>query len=144
MSDCARDEADRQALTDSPPDNSDVTAEDAANRDAAPHHPEAFSKKSFWKKVAAFAVRAGKKVIYQALVLYYCLIDSDTPKWVKAPIIGALGYFIFPADAIPDALPLVGFSDDLAVLGAAVAYVATHIKCAQRRKAEEKFKTWFR
>ena len=144
MSDCARDEADRQALTDSPPDNSDVTAEDAANRDAAPHHPGAFSEKSFWKKVAAFAVRAGKKLIYRALLLYYCLIDPRTPSWVKAPIVGALAYFIFPADAIPDALPLVGFSDDLAVLGAAVAYVATHINPEHKQKAKEKLKTWFR
>ena len=125
-------------------DDGDVTTDEAANRDTAPHHPEAYREESFWKKVAAFAVRAGKKVIYEALVLYYCLSDRDTPKWVKAAIVGALGYFIFPADAIPDAIPFVGFSDDLGVLVAAVAYVATHIKREQRRKAEEKLKTWFR
>ncbi len=144
MSNVARGDGDPQALADSGPDNSDVTAEEAENRDVEPHHPGAFSEESFWKKVAAFAVRAGKKLIYRALLLYYCLIDPGTPRWVKASIVGALAYFILPTDAIPDAIPFVGFSDDLGVLGAAVAYLATHINPEHKQEAEEKLKTWFR
>ncbi len=34
----------------------------------------------------------------------------------KAMIIGALGYLISPLDVIPDAIPIAGLSDDLAVL----------------------------
>ncbi|MCY3734572.1 MAG: YkvA family protein, partial [Chloroflexi bacterium] len=73
----------------------------------------------------------------------YCLQDRDTPQWEKATIVGALGYFIFPADGIPDAIPVIGFSDDLVVITAALGIVVMHIKLEHRQQAEEKLKTWF-
>ncbi len=33
-------------------------------------------------------------------------------------LVGALGYFICPADVIPDAIPAIGFVDDAAALAA--------------------------
>ncbi len=69
-----------------------------------------------WEKVRRFALKAGKHVIREAMVLYYCLRDPDTPGRAKAIIIGALGYFILPFDCIPDLIPGAGFTDDLAVL----------------------------
>lgn len=44
----------------------------------------------------------------KAITLYALLKSSSTPAWAKAAIIGALGYFICPLDAVPDFLP-VGF-----------------------------------
>ncbi len=82
-------------------------------------------------------------MIRGALVLYRCLRDPNTPKWARTRIIGALGYFIFPLDAIPDVVPVAGFSDDLGVLALALATVALHIKPEHKQKAEEKLKTWF-
>ena len=109
-----------------------------------PNYDEAYSKESFRKKVAAFAPAAGREVIRGALVLYRCLRDPNTPKWARARIIGALGYFIFPLDAIPDVVPVAGFSDDLGVLAFALATVALHITPEHKQGAEEKLKTWFR
>ena len=106
-------------------------------------YSEEYSEESFWKKLAAFAVRAGKEVVERALTLYYCLLDPDTPRRAKATIIGALGYFISPFDAIADVIPVVGFSDDLGVLVLALAAVAAHIKPEHREKARETLKTWF-
>ncbi len=111
---------------------------------------------SFWAKLKELAAKAGrggvkggkkigkggKKIFYMALVLYYCLKDPDTPAWARGVIIGALGYLIFPADAVPDFLP-GGQVDDLAVLAAAVAVVLVHIKPEHRRAAEEKMEEWF-
>ena len=106
-----------------------------------------YSDESFWDKVFKFALKAGREVILRALILYYCLQDEDTPKWAKTVIVGALGYFIFPADVIPDFVPGAGYTDDLAVLVAAVATVLVHIKPEHRRQAEEmikeKMKEWF-
>ena len=116
----------------------DSAWDDVANPPAEPNYDEAYSKESFRKKVAAFAPAAGKEVIRGALVLYRCLRDPNTPKWARARIIGALGYFIFPLDAIPDVVPLAGFSDDLGVLAFALATVALHIKPEHKRKADEK------
>lgn len=106
-------------------------------------HPEDYSEDSFWKKVGKFALAAGRKTIRYALILFYCLQDRDTPQWAKATIVGALGYFIFPADGIPDAIPVIGFSDDLVVITAALGIVVMHIKPEHWQQAEEKLKTWF-
>lgn len=78
-----------------------------------------------------------------ALKLYYSAQDSDTPIWAKTTIYGALGYFISPIDAIPDLSPIVGYSDDLGVLVAALATVAASIKNEHGVKAKETLKRWF-
>ncbi len=95
-----------------------------------------FDEKSLWEKIKQTAKKAGRKVIEIVLVLFYCLCDDDTPVWAKYTIAGALLYFISPIDVIPDFLP-GGFVDDLAVLGAAAATVATHIKLEHRKRAKE-------
>ena len=102
-----------------------------------------YSEESFWEKVKKYALKAGKEVIEKALMLYYCLQEKDTPKWAKGVIVAALGYFIFPMDAIPDVTPVVGYADDLGVLAAAFATVAAYIKEEHKQKAKEILKTWF-
>ena len=102
-----------------------------------------YSESSFWDKVKKFASKAGSKVIYTALKLYYTMQSPDTPAWAKAVIIGALGYFIAPIDVIPDPTPVVGFADDLGVLAAAAASVVTNITPEIKAKAKRKLKEWF-
>lgn len=102
-----------------------------------------YNEHSFWKKLKAYAVSAGKDVIEKALILYYCLIDRDTPAWAKAVIVGALGYFVVPTDAIPDLMPVAGYSDDLGALASALAMVAVHIKPEHKEKAKDQLKIWF-
>jgi uncharacterized membrane protein YkvA (DUF1232 family) len=97
-----------------------------------------FSSTSFWDKVKSQAAKAGRELIEKGLVLYYTWEDSDTPTWAKATIVGALGYFISPIDAVPDVLPVVGYSDDLAVLVGALAAVASSIKKSHQLAAKEK------
>ena len=118
---------------------------DSANekQSSEPNYADAYSEESLWEKVATFALRAGAEIIEKVLILYYCLQDTDTPSWAKTIIIGALGYFIVPLDAIPDLMAGVGFSDDLGALGLALAAVAMHIKPEHKRQAEERLRTWF-
>ena len=59
---------------------------------------------------------------------FYCAFDPATPKRVRAILLGALAYFVLPFDAIPDFLAVVGFSDDVAILAAAIAAVRAHMK----------------
>ena len=68
---------------------------------------------------------------------------SQRPVWAKTAIYGALGYFISPIDAIPDITPVIGYADDLAVLAAAVATVATYITADVKQRAAEKLRGWF-
>ena len=92
---------------------------------------------TFWQKVRDHALRAGREVIEKALVLYYCLQDSRTPAWARATIVGALGYWILPMDAIPDLIPGAGYADDLGALAAAAATVSAHIKPEHKEKAQD-------
>ncbi len=102
-----------------------------------------YNETSFWDKVKRFAQRAGSKVLQAALTLYYALQDADTPAWARTVIIGALGYFVWPADAIPDAVPAAGFADDLGALTVALGIVAAHIKREHLERARRKVHDWF-
>lgn len=104
---------------------------------------EDYSDDKFWEKIKKNTIRAGKEVVLFALTLYYCLKDSDTPNWAKAVIIGALGYFIIPIDAIPDIIPILGYTDDLAMLTTAFTTVNMYIKQEHRKNAEETLNKWF-
>ncbi len=104
---------------------------------------DGYSDESFWRKVKQFAKQAGREVIDNALCLYYAAQRPDTPKWAKSVIFGALAYFIMPLDAIPDLTPVVGFSDDLGALAAALAMVSMYVNDEVKRQAAEKTSAWF-
>lgn len=99
---------------------------------SAPHW---YSARGFWKKLRKYASRAGRKTLETALTLFYCLQDPDTPRWAKSVIIGALGYLILPMDLIPDFIPVVGLTDDLGALVAALGTVAAYIKDTHKMRA---------
>jgi len=102
-----------------------------------------YSDKGFWAKAFAFARTAGREVMEKALWLYYAAQNPATPAWARSIIYGALGYFIFPLDAIADITPVVGYADDLGVLAAAVATVVLFINKEVKEKAAQKLRDWF-
>ena len=102
-----------------------------------------FSKRDFAEKIARIAKRAGAKLVYAALILYYTLQSDKVSKKDKAIIIGALGYMISPLDAIPDAIPIAGLTDDLAVLLYVLKKVWTGIDPEIIAKARERLSKWF-
>lgn len=102
-----------------------------------------YSDQRFWKKVSKYAMKAGAEVIEKAICLWYVLQKPDTPAWAKATIIGSLGYFICPFDAIPDMTPVVGYVDDLGVLMLAVATLAAYIDDEVRERAARQLRRWF-
>lgn len=116
--------------------------DDAANRGNY-SDPSTYSDDAFWAKVKRFAKKAGAKVIYLALLLYYALISPNTPGWAKTAIISALAYFICPIDLIPDAIPVIGFTDDFAALAAAYKAVKVCVTPDVVAKAKAKASEWF-
>lgn len=102
-----------------------------------------FSEKGFWDKLRNVVGKVGKNLLEPVLKLYYAALDQDTPTWAKTVMIGALGYFISPIDLIPDVIPVIGYADDAAVIAAAVATVAAHIKEDHAKKARETCRQWF-
>jgi uncharacterized membrane protein YkvA (DUF1232 family) len=90
-------------------------------------------KRKFWRKLRRVAARI--PFAEDLLAAYYCAFDKDTPLSVKGTLIAALAYFVLPVDAIPDVLPVIGFTDDAAVLAAAIKLVANNIHPAHREAA---------
>ena len=123
-------------------DEAPVPAEGAATT-ALVDTSEHYSEEGFWDKLSGWALKAGQDVVKTALELYYAAIDSRTPAHIQAMIFAALGYFIFPLDVIPDALPVVGFSDDLGILSATAAMVATNIQESHVAEAARTLKKWW-
>ena len=102
-----------------------------------------FSFNGLMSKIKETAKKAGLKAIYMALLLYYALESPTISTMDKAIIYGALGYFISPLDIVPDILPLIGLSDDIAVLAWAFSRVKHNITDMTREKAKTKLKIWF-
>ncbi len=102
-----------------------------------------FTAKDFTEKIAKIAKRAGAKLVYAALILFYTLQSDKVSKTDKAIIIGALGYMISPLDVIPDAIPIAGLTDDLAVLVFVLRKVWGSVEPDVKTKAEERLKKWF-
>ena len=87
----------------------------------------------FWAKAKRFA--SVLPFAEDLLAGYYCAFDRDTPLQVKVTLLGALAYFVLPFDVVPDVLPLIGFTDDAAVLATAVNLVAQHMRPEHRAAA---------
>lgn len=102
-----------------------------------------YSEEGLWDKVMSVAKKAGVEVIYLALVLYYTATADTTPAGKKGIIYGALGYFILPIDLVPDVILGIGYTDDMAALGACAATVATCITPAIKQQAHDRLHDWF-
>lgn len=91
-------------------------------------------KNGFWRT----AKRAARSIPFmdEVVAAYYCALDTRTPMRVRMTLMAALAYFVLPFDIVPDLLVGVGFTDDLAVLMAALTAVRVHITPAHRAAAQ--------
>ena len=90
-------------------------------------------RQRFWIKLKQ--VVAKLPFAEELLAAYYCAFDKQTPRHVQASLLGAIAYFILPFDFVPDMLPVLGFTDDAAILATAIRMVAGHITQEHRDAA---------
>ena len=90
-------------------------------------------RQRFWRKLGALARTL--PFAEDLLAAYYCALDRATPRRVQLMLLAAIAYFVMPADSVPDWLPVIGFTDDAAVLAATIKLVAGHITDAHRQAA---------
>ena len=95
-------------------------------------------RKRFWVKFKRVVIKL--PFAEDLLAAYYCAFDKQTPRHVQATLLGALAYFILPFDFIPDMMPILGFTDDAAVLATAIRLVASHITPEHRDAARAALK----
>ena len=92
-------------------------------------------RSGFWPKLGRVA--ASVPFAEDAVAAYYCAFDRATPLKAKGILLGALAYFVLPVDAIPDFILGFGFTDDMAVLVAAIGMIRAHMKPEHYDKARE-------
>ena len=101
-----------------------------------------YSERAFRDKLLHFAGTLGREGLRTALILYYTLQRRDLPARTRAIILGALGYLILPTDVIPDLIPVLGFTDDIGILAAALAAVAMYVDDEVRARADAALARW--
>jgi uncharacterized membrane protein YkvA (DUF1232 family) len=106
---------------------------DHGSDEAQAARDEARVRREFWPKLRRTAARL--PFAEDLVAAYYCAFDRRTPRRVQAVLLGALAYFVLPFDFVPDMLPLIGFTDDAAVLATAIKIVAAHIAPEHRDAA---------
>lgn len=97
----------------------------------------------FGKKLPKVARKAGSKLVYAVLLLYYVLRSKTVSNADKTKIYGALGYFLLPLDLLPDFIPLAGYTDDLTAVIWAVHTVWKNMTPEIKAQAAAKTKEWF-
>lgn len=98
-----------------------------------------YSDNRFWKKIERVAKKVGATVLLPVFTLYYMLQDNNVSLQHKAYIVGALGYFILPLDLIPDGiLPVIGFTDDIAVMTLVLKLVKDSITPEIKARANQR------
>jgi len=95
-------------------------------------------RKRFWTKLKQVAAKL--PFTEDLLAAYYCAFDKETPRHVQVALMGAVAYFILPFDFVPDMMPVLGFTDDAAVLATAIRLVASHITDDHREAARAALK----
>lgn len=89
----------------------------------------------FWQTLRKAARRI--PFMEDLVAAYYCALDPKTPMRVRGILLAALAYFVMPVDAIPDFVAFFGFTDDVAVLAAAISAIRNHITDAHYAAARE-------
>ena len=103
-----------------------------------------YDEKSFWNTIKKYGRKIGGKPLYATFILYYALPKVSILD--KAIIIGALGYLISPVDIIPDVIPVIGLTDDIAVLMCALYRITSNARNVDdevKAKAKAKLKGIF-
>ena len=111
----------------------EIPALDRAQLPAVIAKNERIVERRFWRKLLAVAGRI--PFADDLAAAYFCAIDPQTPTRVKAVLIAALAYFVIPTDLIPDFVAGLGFTDDAAVLAAAMTLVSGSVKPRHRAQA---------
>lgn len=97
------------------------------------HRDQARVEAGFWDKLRRTIPRI--PFLDEVVAAYYCATDPATPLKAKAILYGALAYFILPIDIVPDFILWLGFTDDAAVLYAAIRTVRSYMTDRHRLQA---------
>ena len=97
-----------------------------------------YDEDRLWQKLSQMPRTSLLLVLEKALLLRELLLDSGTPLWVRATLLGALGYLILPLDLCPDFVPVAGLLDDAAMLALVLANLEQFVTDEIRERAKKR------
>ena len=106
-------------------------------------YSDSYSEDGLWNKISGNLKKVGASLIYEVLQLFYVAQNPNVPMKIRAAMVAPLGYFISPVDLIPDLAPVVGYTDDAAVIAMAIAFAHAYIDDDIRNKAKDKLRMLF-
>jgi uncharacterized membrane protein YkvA (DUF1232 family) len=92
-------------------------------------------KRGFWPKIRRMA--AHFPFAEDAVALWYCALDPETPASTKALLLAALAFFVIPRPFRPRRVPLPGLilADEAAIIAAALALANRAVQPRHRELA---------
>lgn len=105
---------------------------------ASEDYAEKYDEASFWSKCKRYAGAIGRTGLEKAFTLYYATEHKNCSFAHKTAIYGALGYLLTPIDAIPDLTPLLGYTDDIGLIGTALVAVGSCIDDGVKYQAKDR------
>jgi uncharacterized membrane protein YkvA (DUF1232 family) len=92
-------------------------------------------RRGFWPKIRRIAARA--PFAEDAVALWFCALDKETPASTKALLLAALAWFVVPKPFRPRRLPIPGLqiADEAAVIAAALALARRAVQPRHREQA---------
>ena len=91
----------------------------------------AFRAPSFTKKAGLFTMLRKPGAVLRLLT------DERAPTFPRIVAVLAVLYVLLPIDAIPDIIPILGWLDDLGVVGLAFGYVLTQAAKFEKSRLEQ-------
>jgi uncharacterized membrane protein YkvA (DUF1232 family) len=73
--------------------------------------------------------------------LWRYLRDPGVGAWRKLAGAAAVAYVLWPLDIVPDAIPVLGWLDDVGILAAAAAFLVAEVRRHERRLESASEKT---
>ena len=90
--------------------------------------------RGFWPKIRRVAARV--PFAGDALSVWFCAKDPQTPARAKALMMAGLAYFVLPTDAVPDFIAGLGYTDDAAVFTALMTVIGKNLKPSHKAAAQ--------
>ena len=94
-------------------------------------------RRGFWPKIRRVAARV--PFAEDAVALWFCALDKETPASTKALLLAALAWFVLPKPLRPRRLPIPGLmlADEAAVIAAALALARRAVQARHREQARD-------
>mgnify|MGYP000667723677 CR=1 FL=1 len=103
-----------------------------------------FDAEALWAKITEWSRKAGRAATRPVILLWYVMLNKDTPKSDKVLILSAISYLVLPIDIISaKRLPIIGWIDEIVSITVAYQKLCRYITPEMQAKADRLLESSF-